>query len=143
MTTRGSGPNTSSTRRHARATRPRKKSDLAGPMREVVYIFEREGARGGGYWWLVLSCGHTVARKRCVAKHWTAMVHLMFRPLSEKLAPKRVHVSLVRRWPREARSGGHDQAVRRRGDVNVPHKQPRLEYRRFRRRRKNVPAINT
>ena len=89
MTTRSSGSKTSSTRRHARATRPRKKSELAGPLREVVYIFERDGSRGGGYWWLVLSCGHTVARKRYVAKHWSAMVHLMFKPLSEKLAPRR------------------------------------------------------
>lgn len=65
------------------------KSDLAGPLREVVYIFEREGERGGGFWWLVLDCGHAVARKRVVAKHWTAMVHLMFKPLAEKLAPRR------------------------------------------------------
>ena len=71
------------------ATR-RSKSELSGPMRDVVYIFEREGERGGGYWRLVLKCGHTVARKRYVAKHWSAMVHLMFKPLSEKLAPRRV-----------------------------------------------------
>jgi hypothetical protein len=58
-------------------------------MRKVVYIFEREGERGGGIWWLVLECGHAVARKRYVAKHWTQMVHLMLRPLEEKLAPKR------------------------------------------------------
>ncbi len=67
----------------------RASSELTGPLREVVYIFEREGSRGGGVWWLVLECGHAVARKRVVAKHWTAMVHLMFRPLEEKLAPKR------------------------------------------------------
>lgn len=90
MTARGPGSKTSATRRHARATVPRKKSELAGPLREVVYIFEREGDRGGGYWWLVLVCGHAVARKRTVANHWTAMVHLMFRPIEEKLAPKRV-----------------------------------------------------
>lgn len=59
-------------------------------MREVVYIFEREGTRGGSIWWFVLSCGHAVARKRYAAKSWTAMVLLMRRPLSEKLAPKRV-----------------------------------------------------
>ena len=89
MTIRGPGSKTSSTRRHARTTSPRNKSELAGPMREVVYIFEREGSRGGGLWWLVLECGHAVARKRYVANHWTAMVHLMFKPLSEKLAPRR------------------------------------------------------
>ena len=61
-----------------------------GPMCEVVYIFEREGERGGGYWWLVLGCGHAVARKRYVANSWTAVAQLMFKPLVEKLAPKRV-----------------------------------------------------
>ena len=71
------------------AAKKKKPSELAGPMREVVYIFEREGERDGGYWRLVLSCGHSVARKRYVAKDDTAMVHAMFRPLSEKLAPKR------------------------------------------------------
>jgi hypothetical protein len=90
VTARGPGSKTSSTRRHARATSPRKKSELAGPLRKVVYIFEREGDRGGGHWLLVLECGHFVARKRYVAKEWPAMVHMMFRPLSEKLAPKRV-----------------------------------------------------
>lgn len=89
MTARGPGSKTSSTRRHARATAPRKKSELAGPMREVVYIFERTGVRNGAIWWLVLECGHAVARKRYDAKNWTAMVHMMFRPLEEKLAPKR------------------------------------------------------
>ena len=80
---------TSSTRRHARATSPRKKSDLAGPLREVVYIFERQGDRGGSFWWLVLDCGHAVARKRYANKSLAALAQLMFRPLSEKLAPKR------------------------------------------------------
>jgi hypothetical protein len=81
---------TSSTRRHPRATAKRKQSLLAGPMSEVVYIFAREGERGGGYWWLVLACGHAVARKRHVVKSWSAQVHLLFRPIEEKLAPKRV-----------------------------------------------------
>lgn len=67
----------------------RKKSDLAGPLREVVYIFEREGDRGGGYWWLVLACGHSVARKRYVVNSLAAVAQLMFKPLREKLAPKR------------------------------------------------------
>jgi len=56
--------NTSSTRRHTRGTTRRRWNDLAGPIREVVHIFEREGARGGPYWRLVLECGHSVARKR-------------------------------------------------------------------------------
>ena len=73
---------------HSR-TSSRGKSELDGPFREVVYIFERDGDRGGAYWWLVLSCGHCVARSRYVAKDWSAMVHAMFRPLSEKVAPKR------------------------------------------------------
>jgi len=73
----------------SKIARPRQKSELAGPLREVVYIFEREGTRGGGFWWLVLSCGHAVARKRYGSRSDTAMVHAMFRPLSEKLAPKR------------------------------------------------------
>ena len=83
MTTRGPG---SRRRSHARS----KNSDLTGPMRKVVYIFEREGERGGGYWRLVLECGHTVARKRYVAKDMVAFVSALFRPLSEKLAPKHV-----------------------------------------------------
>jgi hypothetical protein len=62
---------------------------LAGPLRDVVYIFERTGKNGGGLWWLVLECGHTVARKRFVANHWSALVGLMLRPCEEKLAPKR------------------------------------------------------
>jgi hypothetical protein len=89
VTARDPGSKTSSTRRHSRATSPRKKSELAGPMREVVYIFAREGDRGGGIWWLVLDCGHAVARKRYVSNSWSAMVHMMFRPLAEKLAPRR------------------------------------------------------
>ena len=88
MTARGPS-STSSTRRHSRATSPRKKSELAGPMRKVVYIFEREGTKGGAIWWLVLSCGHAVARKRYAAKSWTAAVHMLLRPLEEKLAPRR------------------------------------------------------
>ena len=76
-------------KRQLRAAIRHSKSELAGPLREVIYIFEREGERGGGYWWLVLECGHSVARKRYVAKHWSAMVHLMWKPLSEKLAPRR------------------------------------------------------
>ena len=68
----------------------RVKSELAGPLREVVYIFEREGTNGGAIWWLVLECGHAVARKRYTAKSWSAQVHMMFRPIEEKLAPKRV-----------------------------------------------------
>lgn len=70
------------------AATKRAQSPLAGPLRDVVYIFEREGERGGAIWWLVLSC-HAVARKRHAAKSWTAAAHLMFRPLEEKLAPKR------------------------------------------------------
>ncbi len=59
----------------------------AGPMRDVVYIFESEGDRGGAFWFLVLACGHRVARKRYVPSPATAT--LMFRPLAEKLAPRR------------------------------------------------------
>ena len=81
MTARGPG---------SKVPRTRPKSELEGPLRDVVYIFEREGDRGGGYWRLVLKCGHSVTRKRYVARDWSAVVHLMFRPLSEKLAPKRV-----------------------------------------------------
>ena len=83
MTARGPGSKT--------VPRPRsKKSELDGPMRDVVYIFEGEGDRGGGHWRLVLECGHFVARKRYVPRKDTVLVHAMFRPLSEKLAPKRV-----------------------------------------------------
>jgi len=88
VTSRGPGSKT--------VPRPRsKKSELAdphahGPMRDVIYIFEGEGDRGGGHWRLVLECGHFVARKRYVPREDTVLVHAMFRPLSEKLAPKRV-----------------------------------------------------
>ena len=78
----------SSTRRHSRATSRRKKSEFSGPLRKVVYIFEREGPQGGGIWWLVLECGHAVARKRTVSKSWTAVVHLMFEPIEKRFAPK-------------------------------------------------------
>ena len=72
------------------ARTPRRlKSALAGPLRKVVYIFEGEGDRGGGHWRLVLECGHSVARKRYVPREDTALVHAMFRPLSQKFAPKR------------------------------------------------------
>jgi len=82
-------PRAQAHRRSRSGTRKRPRSELAGPTRDVVYIFEREGVRGGGIWWLVLDCGHAVARKRYVAKGFPAQVHLMFRPLEEKLAPKR------------------------------------------------------
>lgn len=75
---------------HANAKAKRKPSPLDGPRREVVYIFEREGDRGGAYWLLVLECGHSVTRSRVNPKDSIAMVSAMFRPLSEKLAPKRV-----------------------------------------------------
>lgn len=81
---------TSSVRRHPRATSRRAPSELAGPMREVIYIFEREGMRGGAIWLLVLSCGHPAARKRTDPKSWLTLAQAMFRPLSEKLAPRRV-----------------------------------------------------
>lgn len=83
-------PRDSTTKRYPRATSRRSKSPLAGPLREVVYIFEREGDRGGGYWWLVLGCGHAVARTRHVPRGPNAMAHLMFTPISQKCAPKRV-----------------------------------------------------
>ncbi len=83
-------PHDSTSKRYSRATARREKSELAGPLRDVVYIFEREGERGGGFWWLVLDCGHAVARKRYAAKSFHAQVHLMFKPLEEKFAPKRV-----------------------------------------------------
>ena len=83
-------PSHSSTRRHSRATTRRRKSDLSGPSRSVVYIFEREGVRGGAHWLLVLDCGHVVARKRFVAKSLGAQIGSLFRPLHEKLAPRHV-----------------------------------------------------
>jgi hypothetical protein len=61
------------------------RSELTGPLCTVVYIFEREGARGGKFWFLVLACGHAVARKQPPLN-----VHTLFRPIEEKLAPKRV-----------------------------------------------------
>lgn len=55
-----------------------------------MYIFEREGTRGGPIWLLVLACGHLAARTRRVARGWSGLAQAMFRPLSEKLAPQRV-----------------------------------------------------
>jgi len=60
-----------------------------GPMRKVVYIFEREGDHGGALWLLVLECGHSVTKPRYNAKSLTAFIRAMFRPIEEKLAPKR------------------------------------------------------
>jgi hypothetical protein len=77
------------TKRGGKGSR-KKPSPLSGPLREVVYIFEREGTRGGSYWRLVLACGHSVARSRVNPNDSVAMISAMFRPLSEKLAPKRV-----------------------------------------------------
>lgn len=68
--------NTSSMRH--RTTTRRRWNDLAGPPREVVHIFEREGPRGGPYWRLVLECRHSVARKRHDPKDFTAMAQVMF-----------------------------------------------------------------
>lgn len=69
----------------------RKPGPLAGPRRNVVYIFEREGDRGGSYWLLVLECGHSATRPRInYSDPMGALTHALFRPLSEKLAPKRV-----------------------------------------------------
>lgn len=85
---RGRPASTSSTRRHSRATAPRKRSDLAGPSREVVYIFEREGPRGGPFWLLILECGHSVCRTRRAAKDFTGLVHALFEPLERRLAPR-------------------------------------------------------
>ncbi len=84
-----STPNNGAHRRSRGGTRTR--GPMAGPLRDVVYIFEREGERGGAIWWLILECGHAVARKRYEAKNWTAQVHMMFRPIEEKLAPKKCH----------------------------------------------------
>jgi len=78
-----------SSRRHSRAVAPREKSELAGPMREVVYIFKREGVRGGAIWMLVLECGHFVARKRHEAKELSAIIHAMLEPIERRLAPRR------------------------------------------------------
>ncbi len=37
---------------------------MSRPLRDVVYIEERIGARGGGLWFLTLSCGHFSAVRR-------------------------------------------------------------------------------
>ena len=87
---RGRPASTSSVRRHPRATSRRTRSPLAGPPREVVYIFQREGLRGGSIWWLVLACGHTVARSRSDPKTPSAIAQAMFEPLERHLAPQRV-----------------------------------------------------
>lgn len=72
-------------------TRKRVPGTLAGPRRDVVYIFEREGDRGGSYWLLVLDCGHSATRLRLnTSDPLAALTHALFRPLAEKLAPKRV-----------------------------------------------------
>lgn len=68
----------------------RAESPLAGPRRDVVYIFEREGDRGGAYWLLVLACGHSATRSRVSPRPLNYLTHMLFRPLSEKLAPRRV-----------------------------------------------------
>lgn len=69
----------------------RKSGPLDGPRREVVYIFEREGDRGGSYWLLVLKCGHSATRHRVNPKDpLAALTYALFRPLSAKLAPRRV-----------------------------------------------------
>ena len=65
----------------------RTRSPLAGPRREVVYIFEREGSCGGLYWLLVLACGHAVSRRR---QDSSSLAQALFRPLREKLAPRHV-----------------------------------------------------
>lgn len=66
-------------------TRDPESADVwGGPLRQVVYIFDREGDRGGAYWLLVLACGHFVARK-CPA----ITLHSMFEPIERKLAPRR------------------------------------------------------
>jgi len=65
-------------------------SELAGPRRSVVYIFEREGARGAAIWLLVLECEHTAARERTDPKNLSALAQSMFRPLNDKLAPRSV-----------------------------------------------------
>lgn len=70
-------------------TAEHRESPLAGPRREVVYIFEREGDRGGSYWLLVLACGHSVTRHRPNPDPRKIMRE-MLRPLSEKLAPRSV-----------------------------------------------------
>lgn len=71
----------------SKETKRPSQSALAGPLRPVVYIFERAGVRGGPYWLLVLKCGHVVTRRR---HNEETVAQALFRPLSEKLAPKRV-----------------------------------------------------
>ena len=83
--------------RHARAPSKRERGDLDGPLREVVYIFEREGPRSGAFWLLVLECGHSVARPRREARSLSAFAQSMFRPLAEKLAPGRVQCDISSR----------------------------------------------
>lgn len=83
-------PKTASTRRHPRATTKRPRSELAGPVREVIYIFERAGARDGAFWLLVLECGHIVTRRRHVARSWTAIAQTLFEPIEKRLAPRHV-----------------------------------------------------
>lgn len=76
------------TRDHA----PRKREALLGegPLRAVVYIFEREGDQGGGLWWLVLECGHSVARKRKrIGEGPMVQVRALFEPVESFFAPKR------------------------------------------------------
>lgn len=63
-------------------------SELEGPKREVVYIFEREGKQGGGFWMLVLACGHAVSRTRPPLS--TGRPYLLLRRIHTQLAPKRV-----------------------------------------------------
>ena len=63
---------------------------MKDPLRKVVYIFEREGDQGGGFWQLVLECGHSVSRHRVTVKHLvTSSSIALFRPVDEYLAPKR------------------------------------------------------
>ncbi len=74
----------------ASPTAARKMSELAGPLRKVVYIFEREGAQGGAFWQLVLECGHGVTRARRDPRSFAAIAQAMFEPIERRLAPKRV-----------------------------------------------------
>jgi hypothetical protein len=60
------------------------------PVRDVFYIFERDGTRGGALWLLVLACGHIAVRKRTDPKNLSAISQAMFRPIGEFLAPRRV-----------------------------------------------------
>jgi hypothetical protein len=64
-----------------------KPSLFAGPRREVIYIFAREGERGGPFWLLVLACGHVVSRRRHAPR---SLAQALFVPLREKLAPQHV-----------------------------------------------------